>query len=149
MILWSKGLVTIDKNVNIELDLQQMIAGQPDCDALRALFSELEFTTLLKELAPTTEARETDYRELKSVEDLRKLSQARAPLAIAFEFTALAPAETEDQEEAEEEQKSGNLPFTQMSLTADAGPTPLKIAFSAEPGKAFTASLDGDEISRD
>src|SRR5882762_5251469 len=58
MILWSKGLVTIDQNVNIELDLQKMIAGEPDTDALRTLFSELEFTTLLKELAPATEVRE-------------------------------------------------------------------------------------------
>src|SRR5258708_7136551 len=152
MILWSKGLVTIDQNVNIELDLHQMIAGEPDADALRALFSELEFTTLLKELVPATEARETDYRELRSAEDLKELRPAKTPLAIAFEFAALTPAETEDQEEAEEEQKSGNLLFTQMSLTADAadaGPTPLKIALSAEPGKAFTASLDGDEISRD
>ncbi len=151
MILWSKGLVTIDQNVNIELDLHKMIAGEPDTDALRSLFSELEFTTLLKELAPATEVRETDYRELKS-EDLKELSQAKAPLAIAFEFTAQAPVEAEEEEEAEGEQKSGNLPFTQMSLTADtadAGPAPLKIALSAEPGKAFTASLDGDEISGD
>src|SRR5579872_3120805 len=61
-ILWSKQLVTIDQNVEIALDLDKMIAGEPDMDALRSLFSELEFTTLLKELAPVMEVRETDYR---------------------------------------------------------------------------------------
>src|SRR5436305_1271825 len=39
-ILWSKQMVTIDQNVDIELDLDKMIAGEPDSDALRALFSE-------------------------------------------------------------------------------------------------------------
>ena len=62
-------MVTIDQNVNITLDLEKMIAGEPDMDALRSLFSELEFTTLLKELVPVMEVRETEYRELKSVKD--------------------------------------------------------------------------------
>ncbi|MCU1334189.1 MAG: polymerase, partial [Candidatus Angelobacter sp.] len=63
-ILWSKQMVTIDQNVDIALDLDKMVAGEPDMDALRSLFSELEFTTLLKELVPVMEVRETDYREL-------------------------------------------------------------------------------------
>src|ERR1700686_1389231 len=63
-ILWSKQLVTIDQNVDIELDLDKMVAGEPDADALRALFTELEFTTLLKELVPVMEVRETEYRDL-------------------------------------------------------------------------------------
>src|SRR5215831_4017862 len=73
MILWSKDLVTIDQNAGVELDLGRMIAGEPDTEALRKLFSELEFTTLLKELAPALEVRETDYRELKSLEELNSL----------------------------------------------------------------------------
>src|SRR5438067_508918 len=32
-ILWSKQMVTIDQNVDIELDLDKMIAGEPDTDA--------------------------------------------------------------------------------------------------------------------
>src|SRR5947207_672067 len=45
-ILWSKQLVTIDQYAAIELDIQKMVAGEPDTEALRALFAELEFTTL-------------------------------------------------------------------------------------------------------
>src|SRR5690242_2832892 len=54
-ILWSKQLVTIDQNVDIDLDVNKMLAGEPETEALSALFTELEFTTLLKELVPTLE----------------------------------------------------------------------------------------------
>src|SRR5206468_12618956 len=56
-ILLSKKLVTIDCDVNIELDVEKMhAAGGPEVEALRALFTELEFTSLLKELLPVVEA---------------------------------------------------------------------------------------------
>jgi len=64
--------------------------------------------------------------------------------------SASAAEPEEEEETAEDGKKSANLPFTQMALSADAadtGPAPLKIALSSEPGNAFTASLDGDEIS--
>jgi DNA polymerase-1 len=145
-ILWSKQLVTIDQNVEIELDLDKMIAGEPDGDALRALFSELEFTTLLKELVPVMEVRETEYHELKSAKDLKALARAKGPLAIAFEFTAAARVEEEEVEE-ETEQKSGELFFDAPPAADPNAPGPLKIALSAEPGKAWSAVLDGDAVS--
>ena len=144
-ILWSRQLVTIDQNVAIELDLDKMIAGEPDSEALRALFSELEFTTLLKELVPEVEVRETDYRELKTAKELKTLASSKDPLAIAFEFTEAPPAE-EDEPEEEPEQKSGTLLFDEPAVKT-AAPAALKVALSAEPGKAFTASLNGDGIS--
>jgi DNA polymerase-1 len=144
-ILWSKKLVTIDQNVEIELDLEKMIAGEPDMDALRSLFSELEFTTLLKELVPVMEVRETDYRELKSVKDVKALIKTKSPLAIAFEFTAAPKIEEEEPEEGD--QKSGDL-FSAGPPSPEANAlAPLKLALSAEPGKAFTAVLGDDAIS--
>jgi DNA polymerase I len=146
-ILWSKQLVTIDQNVNIELDLDKMVAGEPEMEALRALFSELEFTTLLKELVPEMEVRETDYRELKSAKDVEALAGTQGALAIAFEFTAAATSE-EEEAESETEQSPGNLLFDAPPLpdTPDAA-TPLKLAISPAPGKAFTAVLNSDEVS--
>ncbi|MGZ4831210.1 MAG: DNA polymerase I, partial [Candidatus Angelobacter sp.] len=144
-ILWSKQLVTIDQNVDIELDLEKMVAGEPDTDALRALFSELEFTTLLKELVPVMEVRETDYRELKSVKELKALATAKGPLAIAFEFTAAPKIEEEEPEEGD--QKSGDLLFDGPPAPEVNALAPLKLALSAEPGKAFSFVLDGGEIS--
>ncbi|MFZ1942675.1 MAG: 5'-3' exonuclease H3TH domain-containing protein, partial [Acidobacteriaceae bacterium] len=49
-VLLSKELVTIHCSVPLELDLKQMETQSPDPIASRTLFTELEFTTLIKEL---------------------------------------------------------------------------------------------------
>ena len=54
-ILLSKELVTIHTGVPIEYSLDAMRTQAPDNAACRELFSELEFTTLLKELAPAVD----------------------------------------------------------------------------------------------
>jgi DNA polymerase-1 len=54
-ILLSKELVTIHTGVPIDYDLDDMLTQSPDNAACRELFSELEFTTLLKELAPSVD----------------------------------------------------------------------------------------------
>ena len=54
-ILLSKELVTIHTGVPIEYTLEAMRTQPVDNAACRALFSELEFTTLLKELAPSVD----------------------------------------------------------------------------------------------
>ena len=148
-ILWSKQLVTIDQNVEIDLQLENMIAGEPDNDALRKLFSELEFTTLLKELVQGIEVKETDYRELKSVKELHTLTKAKAPLALAFEFAIAQHPAAEESEEESAEQHTGSLPFAAQGSLLQEQPeaTPLRLAISVEPGKAFTAALNSDEIS--
>lgn len=148
-ILWSKQLVTIDQNVGIELDIDRMVAGEPDTESLRALFTELEFTTLLKELAPTLELRETDYREAKAASDLTDLEKGKS-LAIAVEAAAQTDPSAEDEEE-EAEPESGMLPLIAATEPTRNEPAPIKVALSAEPGKAWTASAGtpGDDISRE
>ena len=54
-ILLSKELVTIHTGVPIEYSLEAMRTQVPDNAACRELFTELEFTTLLKELAPAVD----------------------------------------------------------------------------------------------
>jgi DNA polymerase-1 len=152
-ILWSKQLVTIDQNVAIDLQLDKMVAGEPDADALRKLFSELEFTTLLKELAPAVEVKETDYRELKSAADLKEVSQtalhSRTPLAVAFAFATATASEPEEAEAEGLLPETGNLLFSPPPQQVNGAEVPLKLALSAEPGKAFTASLGSGEISEE
>ncbi len=78
-ILLSKELVTIHTAVPIEADLDAMRTQPVDNAACRALFTELEFTTLLKELAPDVEAVKTTYNVKATAEDLAELlAQARA-----------------------------------------------------------------------
>ena len=54
-ILLSKELVTIHTSVPIEYSLEAMRTQPVDNAACRELFSELEFTTLLKDLAPSVD----------------------------------------------------------------------------------------------
>ena len=147
-IIWSKQLVTIDQNVGIELDLDKMIAGEPDMEALRSLFTELEFTTLLKELVPTLELRDTDYRETKAGEDLRALEKAES-LAVAVEIT-VEPAIADDEED-ESAPESGTLPLIAAAEASSSAAAPFKIAVSTEPGKVWTIFMNpnGDEISQE
>src|SRR5271168_836935 len=63
-ILLSKELVTIHTSVPIEYSLEAMRTQPVDNAACRALFAELEFTTLLKELAPAVDNTVISY-ELK------------------------------------------------------------------------------------
>ncbi len=157
-ILWSKKLVTIDQDVQIDLNLDQMVAGEPDNDALRKLFSELEFTTLLKELIPALEVKETDYRELKSAKELKAILGGKAPLAVAFDFVLTEKITDEEAEAVEVAPASGDLPFThQPSLLGmsepdkpssnSGGSSPLQLALSNQTGNAYTASIDGNELS--
>src|ERR1700690_1572745 len=74
-VLFSKQMVTIDRNVPIDLDVDAMKAGDPDVESLRALFAELEFTSLLKELLPVVEVSEAHYADAKSAEDVDAVLQ--------------------------------------------------------------------------
>ncbi len=43
-----------------------MKMGPPDTEALRELYSELGFTSLLRDLAPLTDDRKTDYAAVRN-----------------------------------------------------------------------------------
>src|ERR1035441_6019257 len=55
-VLLSKELVAIDSNVPLELNLGAMQTQPPDLEACRQLFTELEFTSMLRDLAPSETA---------------------------------------------------------------------------------------------
>jgi len=55
-VLLSKELVTIDCRVPLPLDLAAMETQPPDIEAARTLFTELEFTSMLRDLAPAAPA---------------------------------------------------------------------------------------------
>src|SRR6195952_5090223 len=92
-ILLSKELVTIHTSVPIQFSLDDMRTQPVDNAACRALFTELEFTSLLKELAPDVQATKTIYNTRATAADLAALiAEARegAGLSIAlFEDAAV------------------------------------------------------------
>jgi DNA polymerase I len=142
-VMLSKQLATIDCDVPVELNIEAMKAGDPDIEALRALFTELEFTSLLKELLPVAEISQARYTEATSTGDveavLAQVDQSN-PLAIAVELNA---ATAEDPADDEEELESAMLPLTaavepaprmrNFAISATAG-TALEISAAAEKG---------------
>jgi DNA polymerase I len=71
-VLLSKQLATIPTDAPVPLDLGLMKMGPPDTEALRELYSELGFTSLLRELAPLTDDRKTDYLQLELPAEIDK-----------------------------------------------------------------------------
>jgi DNA polymerase I len=142
-ILLSKELVTIKCDVEIDLDVEKMCAGEPDIEALRNLFTALEFTSLLRELLPVVEAPEGNYREATSAEEMKQLLKSRSkevPLAVAVS-TVLEVPETEEEKEAEEDL----LPLTMnVSSVADKSVRATQVAVSVASGSAVTVSSESD-----
>ncbi|HXE91589.1 MAG TPA: DNA polymerase I [Terriglobales bacterium] len=144
VILLSKELATIERNVPVELDLKTLQVREPDNEALRALFAELEFTSFLKELAPAADLGPIDYREARSAADveavLARVTDA-SPLALALAPAIAGSARSDEEEEAEE----ATLPLASTEAVAPAN----VIAISAAKGEALTVSLeDGPPMRR-
>jgi DNA polymerase-1 len=84
-VLLSKKLSIIPTDAPVELQLDALKPVPPDNEALRELFAELKFTTLLKEMtpAPAVIEEKTDYAELGSAAELGELVGAKGKREIA------------------------------------------------------------------
>ena len=71
-VMLSKQLATIPTDAPVPLDLPALKMGEPDSAALRELYAELGFTSLLRELAPLADAQKTDYAPLEMPSALQK-----------------------------------------------------------------------------
>ena len=64
-VMLSKQLATIPTDAPVALDLPTLKMGESDSAALRELYAELGFTSLLRELAPLADTQKTDYTQLE------------------------------------------------------------------------------------
>jgi DNA polymerase-1 len=143
-ILISKQLVTIDTNLNVELDVPGMKVGEPDVAALRSLFAELEFSSLLKELLPIAEMSEGNYREIRTVADLDQYLAGLAdgvPLAIAIPTEHTDSLEVEEEEEPEPSPAQSEFLLLQPEEESQAVQMLERIAFSVISGSGAIATL--------
>ncbi len=154
-VLLSKELVTIHTEVPVELELERMRTTVPDLAACRALFSELEFTTLLKELAPEAPAIPVSYvLEPTAAQVQLFLEAARVEgFALAVEASELeqvseqvSEKETEAAEEREPELRTMMLDFAGPPETAPSPAQPavqmLRIGVCAGPESALLIALE-------
>jgi DNA polymerase I len=156
-ILLSKELVTIHTAVPLDLDLDAMRTQAPDANACRALFTELEFTTLLKELAPAEEKRTVQYFAEPSAAEIagftREAKAGGFALAVpSSEFEAateqVSEQESESLEESEPELRTMSL--LDLADAADSADDPeqspavYKIGVASDPERVLL--LPADEI---
>jgi DNA polymerase-1 len=146
-IMLSKQLATIDTNVAVELDVALMKLGEPDVEALRALFTELEFNSFVKELLPVAQTSRGDYREIRTAAELAEFLGDLAGdqlLSIAIPTEDTETMEEEEEEDPQPEQGS----FLLQPATEDApSAKPDRIALSVAPGSAANLSLEDKSLA--
>ncbi|MFB3826103.1 MAG: DNA polymerase I [Bryobacteraceae bacterium] len=85
-ILMSKRLATLDCGIPIEFSAEAVRAREADAEALKQVYKELEFHSLIKELEPAEDARPGDYRAFASEEEMAAwlgAIPAGSPVAVA------------------------------------------------------------------
>lgn len=94
---FSRELATIDRDVDIEIDFQDMRLSEPDNEKLLALFNDLEFRKLAQELAPKRELGGS-YEVITSKDEFDELISTLKKAkewAFDFETTSTDPLECE------------------------------------------------------
>jgi DNA polymerase-1 len=91
-VLLSKELVTIDSHVPLALDLSAMETQPPDLEACRELFTELEFTSMLRDLAPPTTGPAVELIDEPSEEQGTAFYADARANGFAFALDAATPA---------------------------------------------------------
>jgi DNA polymerase-1 len=145
IILFSKSMATIDTNVPVDFKVEAMRAGHPDLDLLRQLFTELEFTSLLKEVLPQVQVTETQYTEAQCAADVEKVVNslgAEAALAVAIELDQAESPSVNEEETVEEQPQEAMLPLSEGLPSPAPEPAPHRIAISAAAGAAAVVKLD-------
>ena len=145
-ILFSKSMATIDTHVPVDLNVEAMHAGEPDLDLLRQLFTELEFTSLLKELLPEVQVNEARYSDAASIADVESVLNSlpmQSALAVAVELEQTESASETDEEVVDEGPQSGMLALTDDSSPAPSPePAARRVAISGATGSAAIVKLD-------
>ncbi|HEX3662040.1 MAG TPA: DNA polymerase I [Acidobacteriaceae bacterium] len=150
-VLLSKELVTIHCEVPLDFDPAAMRTQEPDTAACRALFTELEFTTLLRELAPTAPATAVEYileptpEQITAFVDQAKQNGFALALAVSeLESAAeqISEQETEALEEREPEFRTMSLLDFAEATEESSSPRGCFLGVAAAADTALRVSLD-------
>jgi len=135
-VLLSKELVTIRCSVPLTLDLHAMETQPPDVEACRALFTELEFTSMLRELSPAATSTAAELIEDPSPEQSAAFYTTASTNGFAVVLEATQMAIDEQQEE--------ELPPAQSLLDlaeAEERKAGFKVGVCADPSIALQLPL--------
>ena len=134
-VLLSKELVTIDRHVPVELSLGSMATQAPDIEACRTLFTELEFTSLLRELEPSVATAPIELIEEPTTGQIAAFEKAARAQGFAFALDAKEPV-TEETDDA-----APHFPSLLEAMEEAEQKTKCSIGVCAEPGIALLLPL--------
>ncbi len=134
-VLLSKELVTIDCRVPLALDLGAMQTSEPDLEACRELFTELEFTSMLREPAPPAAAPPLTLLEAPTEEQTAAFFAAARTHGFAFALDAAVPVADENDEAVPQ-----TLSLLDVAEAAEKE-TRFQLGVCAEPGTALLLPL--------
>ncbi len=152
-VLLSKELVTISTDVPVELELEAMRTLTPDTMQCRALFTELEFTSMLKELAPEQAASTVAFNLTPTREEIAAfIAESRENgFAIAVAPSSfLVAAEQAGEQEAESLEEEPPVPTTMSLLDAmepaeqKQEPPDYHLGLCTTEGRALRLVLDSE-----
>jgi DNA polymerase-1 len=86
----SKQLATIHTQVPIEINLEELRTQLPNYTALKAFFKEMEFFSLMKDIAPEDDSATRDYSAITASDELTSWFKSKpeaAPMAVAIDTT--------------------------------------------------------------
>jgi DNA polymerase-1 len=134
-VMLSKELVTIHCSVPLDLDLLAMETQPPDVEACRTLYTELEFTSMLRELAPAVAAVTTELIDAPTPEQSAAFYKAaKAGFAVVLEAA----------QKAIDEQPEEEVPATLSLLDlaeAEENKTGFNVGVCADPSIALQLPL--------
>ncbi len=101
----SKDLVTIKTDMNIDFDMDAFERKQPDGEAVKSLFTELEFHALLNQVkgikeatAPTAEESDKAYTTVLTMKELKAMAQVLEGaklISVDLETNSLIPMQAD------------------------------------------------------
>jgi len=122
----SKQLATIPTDAPVPLELNELLMAEPDLPSLRELYTELNFTSLLREFAPAGDGEKTDYASLELCPNLQEFLKG---IPRGHETAVWLSLDAEDPDEE------------------GFGTHVLGIEFSIKPGAARTMPNDVENLS--
>jgi len=134
-VLLSKELVTIDTHVPLPLDLAAMETQPPDIEACRTLFTELEFTSMLRDLAPAEGGALVQLIDEPSAEQIAAFFVAAHEHGFALALDAAEPTEVES-----EDGEPAIQSLLDLAEAADKK-TSFYVGVSADPARALRLPL--------
>ena len=151
-VLLSKELVTIHCEVPVAFEPETMRTQEPDATACRSLFTELEFTTLLRELGAADVPASAEYVLEPTAEQIAEfMAQARRDgFALALPASELEAAseqvsegEQEALEEKEPEMKTMSLlDLAEAASEPEAAERGCRLGVAAVTGRALVVPLE-------